>query len=246
MPRPRPAGAAAAPALTAVLLGAVLLGAVPLSACQPVGRQAADGAAVAPKAGDEAAAQSTVTTDWGPLGPADRDVIVRVRQAALWEIAVARQAQRRAARPATRRALGAIARGHVRLDLLDRQVAARLNLPLPDRPTPDQQSWMSEITGKSGNDYDRTAVARMRMAQGLLYAELGAVRAGTRNTLVREFAQRAQPLVDDQMGRLEATGFVTGDVLPDPPEVTEPPPPAQPGGRAAPAPAATTVLSGGG
>ncbi|MFB4310125.1 DUF4142 domain-containing protein [Actinomadura sp. GTD37] len=237
MPRPRPAAAAAAPALAAALL---------LGACQPAGRQAADGAAVAPKANDAAAAQSTVTTDWGPLGPADRDVIVRVRQAALWEIPVARQAQRRAARPATRRSLAEVARAHARLDELDRAAAARLNVPLPDGPTPDQQSWMSEITGKSGNDYDRTAVARMRMAQGLLYADLGAVRAGTRNTLVRRFAQEAQPLLDRQMRQLETTGFVTGDVLPDPPEVAEPPPPAAPGRRGTPAPAATKVLSGGG
>jgi len=237
MPRPRPAAAAAAPALAAVLL---------LGACQPAGRQASDGAAVAPGANDEAAAQSVVTTDWGPLGPADRDVIVRVRQAALWEIPVARQAQRSAARPDTRRALAEVARRHAGLDLLNRQVAARLNVPLPARPSAEQQSWMSEITGKSGNDYDRTAVARMRMAQGLLYAELGAVRASTRNTLVREFAQRAQPFVDRQMRQLETTGFVTGDTLPDPPAVTAPPPPVRPGRRASPAPAATTVLSGGG
>ncbi|MER7546829.1 DUF4142 domain-containing protein [Spirillospora sp. NPDC127506] len=236
MPRPRPAAAAAA--VPAALAAGLLL-----SACQPAGRQAADGAAVAPKAGDEAAAQSTVVTDWGPLGPADRDVIVQLRQAALWEIPVARQAQRRAARPATRRALAEIARRHAGLDQLNRRVAGRLNVPLPNRPSAVQQSWMSEISGKSGNNYDKTAVARMRMAQGMLYAELGAVRASTRNTLVRQFAERAQPFVNEQMRQLESTGFVTGDTLPDPPAVTEPPPPAPPGARRSPAPAATSLLS---
>jgi putative membrane protein len=103
---------------------------------------------------------------------------------------------------------------------------------------------MSEITGKSGNDYDRTAVARMRMAQGLLFAELGAVRAGTRNTLVRRFAEQAQPLVTEQLRQLETTGFVTGDTLPDPPAVTDPPPPAPPGARVSPAPAATALPAG--
>ncbi|NKZ09301.1 DUF4142 domain-containing protein, partial [Actinomadura latina] len=213
---------------------------------QPAGRQATDGGAVAPQVNDEAAAQSTVTTEWGPLGPADRDVIVQIRQAALWEIPVARQAQRRAARPATRRALAEVARRHAGLDQLNRQAAGRLNVPLPNQPSPEQQSWMSEITGRSGNDYDKTAVARMRMAQGLLYAELGAVRASTRNTLVRRFAEQAQPLVTEQMKQLETTGFVTGDTLPDPPAVTEPPPPAPPGSRRSPAPAATSLLSGGG
>lgn len=241
MPRPRPAAAAAAAALAAALAAGL-----PLAGCQPAGRQATDGAAVAPKAGGEAAAQSTVTTDWGPLGPADRDVLVRVRQAALWEIPVARQAQRRAARPATRRALAASAAQHARLDRLNRQTAARLGVALPDRPSPDQQSWMSEITGKSGNDYDKTAVARTRMAQGLLYTELGAVRAATRNTLVRRFAEQAQPLVNEQMRQLEATGFVTGDTLPDPPAVDDPPPPAPPGSRASTAPAATALPGAGG
>ncbi|GAA1801033.1 DUF4142 domain-containing protein [Actinomadura chokoriensis] len=239
MPRPRPA---AVPALAASALAAGLL----LGACQPAGRQAADGAAVAPSPADEAAAQSTVTTDWGPLGPADRDVMVQLRQAALWEIPVARQAQRGAARPATRRALAEVARRHTRLDLLNRRCAGRLDVALPAGPSPEQQSWMSEITGKSGNDYDRTAVARMRMAQGLLLAELGAVRASTRNTLVRRFAEQAQPLVTEQLRQLETTGFVTGDTLPDPPAVTGPPPPAPPGARVSPAPAATSLLSGGG
>ncbi|MEU8346484.1 DUF4142 domain-containing protein [Spirillospora sp. NPDC048832] len=241
MLRPRPPAAA-----PACVLACVLAAALPLTACQPAGRQATDGAAVAPKAGDEAAARSTVTTDWGPLGPADRDVLVRVRQAALWEIPVARQAQRRAARPATRRALAASAARHARLDRLNRQAAARLGVPLPDRPSGDQQSWMSEITGKSGNDYDKTAVARMRTAQGLLYTQLGAVRAATRNTLVRRFAEQAQPLVNEQMRQLEGTGFVTGDALPDPPAVTDPPPPAPPGAKASAAPAATALPGAGG
>jgi putative membrane protein len=221
------------PAVAAVLL---------LGACDPSAQQGIDGGMKAPQADNEAARQSTVTTDWGPLGPADRDVIVQVRQAALWEIPVARQARRRAARPATRRALAEVARRHAGLDRLNRKVAGRLNVPLPDRPSPDQQSWMSEIAGKSGNDYDRFAVARMRMAQGLLYTELGAVRASTRNTLVRKFAEQAQPFVSAQMTQLETTGFVTGDTLPDPPAVTEPPPPAPRGAERSPAPAATSLL----
>ncbi|WP_255275853.1 DUF4142 domain-containing protein [Actinomadura madurae] len=128
---------------------------------------------------------------------------------------------------------------------MDRNVAARLNVPLPNQPTPDQQSWMSEISGKSGNEYDRTAVARMRTAQGQTYAMIGAVRGSTRNTLMRTFAEQAEPFVRANLKLLEGTGFVTGDTLPDPPRVTDAPPPGNQGRAASPAPPVTTVLGGG-
>ncbi|WP_433461414.1 DUF4142 domain-containing protein [Spirillospora sp. CA-128828] len=233
---PRPVVAAAC-GLTAVLL---------LGACTAVGRQAADGAVVPPKVNADNAAQATVDTQWGPLGPADRNLVVKVRQAGLWEIPVGRQAERRAARAATRRNLGEIARQHERLDALDRNVAAKLNVPLPDQPTADQQSWMSEITGKSGNDYDRTAVLRLRMAHGQIYPAIAAVRGSTRNTLVRQFAEECEKFVRTHMRLLEGTGFVTGDTLPDPPAITDAPPPGNPGQPHTPAPAATSLLGGGG
>ncbi|MEU8120746.1 DUF4142 domain-containing protein [Spirillospora sp. NPDC049024] len=235
MREPRPVVAALCGLAAALLLGA----------CAPIGRQASDGGAVAPQAGAADAAQSTVDTPWGPLGPADRELIVKVRQAGLWEIPVGREAERRAARAATRRNLGEIARQHVRLDALDRAVAAKLNVPLPNQPTPDQQSWMSEITGKSGNDYDRTAVARLRMAHGQIYPAIGAVRGSTRNTLVRDFSEQCETFVRTHMRLLEGTGFVTGDMLPDPPQATGAPPAGSPGQPHSPAPPATSLLGGG-
>ncbi|MEU4822502.1 DUF4142 domain-containing protein [Actinomadura sp. NPDC023710] len=234
MREPRPVVAAACGLAAALLLGA----------CTPIGRQAADGGAVAPQANAQNAGQSTVDTPWGPLGPADRDLVVRVRQAGLWEIPVGREAERRAARAATRRNLGEIARQHARLDELDRAIAAKLNVPLPNQPTPDQQSWMSEITGKSGNDYDRTAVARLRMAHGQIYPAIAAVRGSTRNTLVRSFSEQCETFVRTHMRLLEGTGFVTGDMLPDPPQATGAPPPGDPGHSHSPAPAATSLLGG--
>ncbi|WP_149258281.1 DUF4142 domain-containing protein [Actinomadura sp. K4S16] len=235
MREPRPVVAALCGLAAALLLGA----------CAPIGRQASDGGAVAPQAGAADAAQSTVDTPWGPLGPADRELIVKVRQAGLWEIPVGREAERRASRAATRRNLGEIARQHVRLDALDRAVAAKLNVPLPNQPTADQQSWMSEITGKSGNDYDRTAVARLRMAHGQIYPAIGAVRGSTRNTLVRAFSEQCETFVRTHMRLLEGTGFVTGDMLPDPPQATGAPPAGSPGQPYSPAPPATSLLGGG-
>ncbi|TYB41426.1 DUF4142 domain-containing protein [Actinomadura chibensis] len=243
MRTPRPASAPA-PARRAAALAAALLLGVPLGGCAPMGRQAADGAAQPSRVAAENAAQATVPTQWGPLGPADRLLVVKVRQAGLWEIPVGREAATRASRPATRRNLAEIARQHERLDDLDRRIAAQLGVPLPDQPTAEQQSWMSEITGKSGTDYDKTAVARLRMAHGQIYPQIAAVRASTRNTLVRDFAERCETFVRTHMRLLEGTGFVTGDTLPDPPSVTGAPAPGGPDHGHSPAPAATSLVQG--
>ncbi|GAA4226867.1 DUF4142 domain-containing protein [Actinomadura meridiana] len=234
-PRPTPTAACT---LSAALSAALLLG-----GCTALGRQSTDGGAQPPGVTAENAAQSTVTTPWGPLGPADRLLITDVRRAVLWEIPLGREAARRAARPATRRALTEIARRDARLDDLTRETAARVNVALPDQPTADQHAWTSEITGKSGTEYDKTAVARLRTAQGLLYARIAAVRASTRNTLVRQFARQCATVVDGHLALLEGTGFVTGDTLPDPPAVTGAPAPGAGNRPPSPAPAATSLVS---
>ncbi|MFI0409030.1 DUF4142 domain-containing protein [Actinomadura sp. 3N508] len=235
-PRPIPA---VLPVAACGLAASLLLG-----GCTALARQSTDGGAQPASVAAENARQATVPTEWGPLGPADRALIVDARQAALWEIPVGREAARRASRPATRRGLAEIARRDERLDGLARGIAERLNLPLPDRPTAEQQSWLSEIGGKSGTDYDKTAVARLRVAQGRVYALAAAVRAGTRNTLVRQFAKQCETILHGHMTLLEGTGFVTVDALPDPPSVTGAPAPGGPDQRRSPAPPATSVIKG--
>ncbi|MFG2091338.1 MULTISPECIES: DUF4142 domain-containing protein [unclassified Spirillospora] len=239
---PRPAAAAAACGLAAVLL---------VGGCTPVGRQTTDGgvrpAGPAAAGGGEAggADRGAAEAGGGLLAAADRLLLVQLRQAALWEIPVGRAAAKRGSQEATRKNLGQIATRHIRFDEVNRQMAAKLNVPLPDRPTAEQTSWMSEITGKSGTDYDKTAVARMRTAQGELYTRAAAVRASTRNTVMRTYAQQVQAFLNGQLKRLENTGFVTVDTLPEPPVVTGAPAPGSPNGRRSPAPAATSVLRGG-
>ncbi|MFB9880189.1 DUF4142 domain-containing protein, partial [Planobispora siamensis] len=158
-----------------------------------------------------------VETEWGPLNSADRDLLVKVRLAGLWEIPVGRQAAERAARPRTRQNLGRIAHMHVDLDADVRRVAAKLRVPLPDEPNADQQAWIKEISGKKGLAYDRTAVMRLRMAHGKVFPLIAQVRASTRNTLIRDFAERSAKFVNAHMDMLEATGFVGPDALPPAP-----------------------------
>ncbi|XRQ15521.1 DUF4142 domain-containing protein [Actinomadura welshii] len=242
---PRPATVAACGLAVSLLVGG----------CAPMGRQTTDGGVTPVQAtgGDGGAAagggqggREGGEVGGGLLSAADRMLLVQLRQAALWEIQVGRAAARRGSQEATRKNLGQIATRHIRFDGVNRQMAVKLNVALPNSPSADQQSWMSEITGKSGTDYDKTAVARMRTEEGQLYARAAAVRASTRNTTMRRYAQQVQSFLNGQLKLLESTGFVTVDTLPDPPTVTDPPPPGVPGQKASPAPAATAVLSGGG
>lgn len=202
-----------------------------------------DTPAIDPSAAVAAPLQDVVQTEWGPLTAADRDLLVKVRLAGLWEIPTGRQAVRRAARPATRRNLGEIAQQHVELDALVRRTASRLNVPLPNEPTGEQQNWMAEISAKSGSDYDRTAVLRLRQAHGSVYPLIAAVRGSTRNTLVRDFAQRSERFVAGHMALLESTGLVDEQALPAPPTVDGAPTPLPPGELAPSAPPATAVPS---
>ncbi|MFI7703599.1 DUF4142 domain-containing protein [Nonomuraea sp. NPDC049480] len=202
-------------------------------ACAAVDSRGSSGAegmrllAVAAKAAGTSTQSGTrsgfVETKWGPLSAADRDLLVKVRQAGLWEIPVGREAAERAVRAKTKEMLGGMADQHVVLDRDVRRVAARLRVPLPDVPSEAQQGFMAEISSKSGLDYDRTAVLRLRLAHGGVFPAIAQVRATTRNTLMRDFAERAATFVNRHMDMLEATGLVTADALPEAPEVESAP-----------------------
>ncbi|WP_203990229.1 DUF4142 domain-containing protein [Sphaerisporangium rufum] len=189
----------------------------------------------------EAVGQETVSTPWGPLTAADRDLVAKVRLAGLWEIPVGREAAKRASRAATRKNLGEIARQHVLLDAEDRQVAAKLRIPLPDEPNADQQAWIAEISSKKGLEYDKTAVLRLRLAHGKIFPAIGAVRASTRNTLIREFAQSCANFVNTHMGLLEGTGLAGSMAMPPAPTVSGAPDTVPSGEPAPSAPPATTL-----
>lgn len=176
------------------------------------------GATLLPSWSSTPAVQSGwVSTEWGPLGPSDRDLLYRVRQAGLWEMPVGMEAQSRAVTPQFRTVAAKMAAEHMDLDQQVRDAAAKLAVQLPDDPNTDQQSWMREITGKSGADYDRTAVQRLRAAHGVVLPLITSVRVGTRNKVIRDFADVAATFVKRHIEYLESTGLVDFAALPEPP-----------------------------
>ncbi|MGH3897717.1 MAG: DUF4142 domain-containing protein, partial [Pseudonocardiaceae bacterium] len=181
-------------------------------------------------------------TQWGPLGPADRDLLVKVRQAGLWEVPTGRDAAQRARSVRVQEVGRLIAAEHADLDARVREVSARLGVVLPNQPSAQQQGWIAEIAGESGPEFDRTFVQRLRAAHGKVLPVISQVRSGTRNDLVRAFAATSAQFVTRHHEYLESTGLVDYSALPEPPAPAAAPaaaaPPAAPPAAAAASPVA--------
>lgn len=156
---------------------------------------------------------SSVATQWGPLSATDRDFLVKVRLAGLWELPAGQQAIERAPSEATKAAGDHLVVGHTDLDRRARDVAAKLGVELPNQPTEQQQEWLRELTAASGDEYERKFANILRAAHGKVFGLIGQVRHTTRNTLIRQLASDANQTVLDHITMLEATGFVDFDTL---------------------------------
>jgi hypothetical protein len=80
-----------------------------------------------------------------------------------------------------------------------------------DTGAPSTQGWMNEISSKTGDDFDKTFADRLRAAHGTVFGLIAEVRAGTRNTVMRDFATQANEIVMKHMTLLEGTGRVSAD-----------------------------------
>ncbi|MBV9057872.1 MAG: DUF4142 domain-containing protein [Pseudonocardiales bacterium] len=156
-------------------------------------------------------------TRWGPLGPADRDLLVMIRQAGLCGGSSGRQAQTQGSNTQVRTVAKKISADYGDLDNQVRSVAGKLGVALPNQPTAQQQGWMTQLSAQSGSKYDRMFAQHLRVTEGEVLPAITAVRAGTRNELIRSFAANAAVLVNRHMEALERTGLVDYTKLPAPP-----------------------------
>ena len=186
------------------------------------------GVATASDGGPRNTAESVWTqTQWGPLGPADRDLLVLVRQAGFCAGSSGQQAQQQGASVALRTVAQRVWVDYGDLGNRARSVAGKLNVPLPDHATAQQQSWMRELSGHAGPEFDRMFAQGLRVTDGEVLPAITAVRAGTRNELIRSFAANAAALVNRHMDTLERTGLVDYSKLPAPPADVAPAGPPQ-------------------
>ncbi len=160
----------------------------------------------------------------GAVTAADRDFVVKVRLAGLWEIPAGNMAQEKSEDPRVREIGKAIAAQHVTLDKLDVAAAKKLGIALPNVPTPEQQGWLAEMRAANSTTFDQIFVDRLRAAHGKIFPAIGTIRSSTRNDSVRKLAQEANQFVMTHLTLLESSGLVDYGSLP-----TAPPPAANKG-----------------
>lgn len=173
-------------------------------------------ATVSERASSRTADSVWTQTQWGPLSPADRDLLVMVRQAGLCGGSTGQQAQQQGTTVGVRTVAQRIWVDYGDLGNQARAVADKLGVALPDQPDAQQQSWMRELSGHSGPDFDRMFAQGLRVTDGAVLPTITSVRAGTRNELIRSFAANAAVLLNRQMEYLEHTGLVDYSRLPAP------------------------------
>lgn len=163
--------------------------------------------------GEDLRKHTTLDAPHGPLYPADVKLLVAVAQAGLWEAPASEDVARRSTNPKVTAVAAQLAREHHVLHENNIAAADRLQVPLPQAPTPQQKSWQDEIRAASGDEMDRAYVNLTRAAHGSVYMAITTVRSTTQNDVIRSMAAIAEDYVSRHMALLESTGLAGFDAL---------------------------------
>lgn len=147
------------------------------------------------------------------MNAADMMLLNGVRQAGLWEMPAGQMAATRGSSAQVRKVGQMIADQHVELDRLVVNAANELGATIPSTPTTQQQGWLTEMQNARGRQFDQIFVTRLRNAHGKIFPVIGAVRAATREPVVRKLADDANIFVMNHMKMLESTGLVRYEML---------------------------------
>lgn len=149
-------------------------------------------------------------TSAGELSELDKTLLMKVRQANLWEAPVGRLAQTHASSEAVKRAGVHLMEGHSKLDAMVRDASQSLNVAIPDEATPEQQALVRKMQNASGAEFDQMFANVLRSSHGKVFVTIAQVRATTKNSVVRTFADQANLTVLDHQKVLDDTGLVVG------------------------------------
>jgi predicted outer membrane protein len=148
------------------------------------------------------------------LDVADLTLLNGVRQAGLWEIPAGQMAAQKGSTAKVRQIGHMIADQHVQLDQLTVDAANKLGATLPPTPTTQQQGFLTQLQAAKGIQFDQLFVTLLRGTHGFIFPVISAVRASTRNAIVRTLAGQASIFVMHHMQMLESTGLVQYANLP--------------------------------
>ncbi|WP_329311161.1 DUF4142 domain-containing protein [Streptomyces sp. NBC_01262] len=175
-------------------------------------------------------------TQYGPLTEADRNFVVSVRSAGLWEFPSGELALQKGTTTAVRTAGQHLVIGHAALDATCRKIAPELNITIPNQPTPQQQGFLATLQSDTGNQFDSDLANILRVTHGSIFSTIAKIRATTENTLVRQLADQANDVVLDHITQMENIGLVNfkqvnfqETAAPKPPASQVTPPVPQPG-----------------
>ena len=143
------------------------------------------------------------------LNAADMALLNGVRQAGLWEIPAGQMAAQKGStgkgppgRHHDRRSARATGSNWSSKRRTSSARPSRRHRPV------QQQGWLTEMQNAKSIQFDQTFVTRLRAAHGKIFPVIGAVRASTRNPVVRQLADQANIFVMNHMKMLESTGLV--------------------------------------
>jgi putative membrane protein len=171
-----------------------------------------------PAAGLAVAAQNgevnqAVQGDSQGIEQRDREFLTVIRFANLWEIPMGKLGSERGSTEEVRTAGKVMLSDHTKLQTAVEQFAEKYDVPLPDKPSSSQQSWIAEISSQpKGEEFDKVFANRLRAAHGTVFNLIAEERAGTNNKEMRDFATSANTIVMKHMTLLEATGHVSPDL----------------------------------
>lgn len=152
-------------------------------------------------------------TPWGPLSQYDRNLLINVSWANLWEGPTSGKIADRSSNPRVQAVARQLMHEHHALEQVTQETADQLKFTLPDRPNPLQEAWVHDILGRTGGDADKAWANITRQAHGTIFMLISQVRAQTRNDAMRAFAQKANDAVLRHMTLLESTGLVQANAL---------------------------------
>lgn len=209
--------------LIVALAGCVL--AVLLNTGSAIGQPANPSTPIStPPPGSGGTGDEVVQTQWGPLGPADRDFMNRVKTAGLWEKPAGDKAKaKRPDQPKMQEAAKHLIEGHTLLDNVVNRAGVLLGHTLPTEASDEQKGFLAEMDAATGDEFDAVFANRLRAAHGKVYAYSAQIRAGTKNELIRILSTQAMITVFDHMKVLEETGRVDFAGLESPQPLAPPP-----------------------
>ncbi|MER6373545.1 DUF4142 domain-containing protein [Streptomyces mirabilis] len=150
-------------------------------------------------------------TQWGPLTEADRNFVVFVRSAGLWEGPSGELAMKKGTTAAAREAGRHLVIGHAALDASCRKIAPELNITIPNQPTPQQQGFLANFQSDTGKQFDTDFANTLRVTHGSIFNTIAKIRSTTENILVRQLADQANDVVLDHITQMEKSGLVNFD-----------------------------------